>query len=169
MSDIKDWWGCCKGGHIWTSWTHQEGRTYTVDAHTDEHRPPPPTNPQTPSVFTPGNTSVFLIQESVCLSLNLCATNFPFSFPLLGSRTQVLRLPSRCVKSFNCLHELRPAGGNPSSESGALSFWKLSSWEKTCELKPYSVYLQLYLHPLQHIKIKQSRIPLIGTQVALRK
>lgn len=93
---------------------------------------------------------------------------FPFRC-LAHVRRLVLRLPSRCVKSFNCLHELRPAGGNPSSESGALSSRKLSSWEKTCKLKPYSVYLQIYLHPLQHIKIKHFRIPLIGTQVTLRK
>lgn len=40
----------------------------------------------TPAVFTPGNTSVFHIQESVCFSLNLCATNVPFFFPFPQQR-----------------------------------------------------------------------------------
>lgn len=120
----------CNGGHIWTSWTHQEGRTYAVDAHTDERRPPhTSTNPETPAVFTPGNTSVFLIQESVCLSLNLCATNFPFSFSYAASSSgfhhAVLRasiaymscalevgIPRRKVEHFplgNSHHGKRPA------------------------------------------------------------
>lgn len=91
--------------------------------------PNAPTNPETPAVFTPGNTSVFLIQESVCLSLNLCATNFPFSFSYAasssGSHHAVLRasiaymscalqvgIPRRKVEHFplgNSHHRKRPA------------------------------------------------------------
>lgn len=95
MSHIKDWWGGwggrgCERGHIWTLWTHQAGRTYAVDAHTDEDHPHHHHHPRphTPTVFTPGNTSMFLIQESVCLRFNPRATNFPFAFPPLGPQTR---------------------------------------------------------------------------------
>lgn len=48
------------------------------------------TSPQTPSppVFTPGSTSVFLIQEGVCFRLNPCAASFPFAFLPLSALTQ---------------------------------------------------------------------------------
>lgn len=127
----------CVERHIWTLWTHQEGRTDAVDTHTDEG-PPPTTPTPTPTTTTdcvytrkhfcvPHPGKCLPVFESVCYKLSV--------LPLAARPQLVLGLPSRCVNSFHRFHELRPAGGNPSSESITLSPTENLLSEKTCELK----------------------------------
>lgn len=135
-----------------------------------------PTPP--PTVFTPGNTSVFLIQESVCLRLNQRATNFPFAFPPLGSRTQASSSGSHhaalraSIAYMSCALQV----GIPRRESGALSPRKLSSSEKTCERKAvFCVFTDIFAPRYSALKLNFPASPslarkrLSGNELKLRR
>lgn len=103
----------------------------------------------TPTVFTPGNTSVFLIQESVCLRLNQRATNFPFAFPPLGSRTQASSSGSHhaalraSIAYMSCALQV----GIPRRKVEHFPLGNSHHRKRPASEKPYSAYLRIYLHP----------------------
>lgn len=163
----------CEGGPIWTLWTRQEGRTYAVDTHTDEDHP----HSTTECVYTRKHFCV--PNPGKCLP-SFESARYKLSFRPSAARLTcaglVLGLPSRCVKSFNCLHELRPAGGNPSSESGALSPRKLSSSEKTCERKAvFCAFTDIFAPRYSALKLNFPASPslarkrLSGNELKLRR